>query len=126
MDLETQKLLYDILQAARNIGEFTAGLTFESFRGNMMAQAAVERKFEVIGEALVRLTRCDPTVLQGITNGTRIIGFRNIIAHGYDVVDEEIVWEAVQEHLPVLVREVEDLLKSGAGSDDAASPGNRS
>lgn len=110
MKLETKKSLYDVLQAAREINEYTAGFGFGDFRSNGMAQAAVERKFEIIGEALSRIGRCEPDVLQRISEHQRIIGFRNIIAHGYDVVDVEIIWEAVEDHLPLLVREVETLL----------------
>ena len=110
MDLETKKSLYDILQAARAISEYTAGLGFHDFQSNGMAQAAVERKFEIIGEALNRIGRLDQTLLKRIPNYERVIGFRNIIAHGYDVVDVEIVWEAVKDYLPPLVREVEQFL----------------
>lgn len=110
MELETKKSLYDILEAARGIGEYAGGLTFEEFLANDMAQAAVERKFEIIGEALNRMGRSDPSVLEHISDCQRIIDFRNVIAHGYDVVDTEIVWEAVQDYLPVLVREVGELL----------------
>ncbi len=112
MELETKKSLYDILQAAWEIEEYTGGLTLDDFLTNGMAQAAVERKFEIIGEALNRMNRSDPTVLDKISDYQRIIGFRNIIAHGYDVVDIEIVWEAVQDYLPVLVREVRELLNA--------------
>jgi uncharacterized protein with HEPN domain len=75
-----------------------------------MAQAAVERKFEIIGEALNRISASDPAILKRISGYRRIIGFRNVISHGYDVVDLEIVWDAVRNHLPVLIREVEELL----------------
>ncbi len=75
-----------------------------------MAQAAVERKFEIIGEALNRISGSDAAILQRISDYQRIIGFRNVISHGYDVVDLEIVWDAVRNYLPVLIREVEELL----------------
>lgn len=111
MDLEIKKWFQDILQAGREIEEYTAGLAFADFQSNGMAQAAVERKFEIIGEALSRISRADPAVLQRISDSERIIGFRNIISHGYDIVDVEIVWDAVRNYLPVLIREVEELLR---------------
>jgi uncharacterized protein with HEPN domain len=111
MDLETKKSLHDIARAAREIQEFTAGMEFPEFQARRVVQAAVERKFEIIGEALNRLKRTNPPVLARISNSPRIIGFRNVIAHGYDVVDVEMVWEAVSDHLPVLVTEVDQLLR---------------
>jgi len=76
-----------------------------------MVRAAVERKFEIIREALNRICGSDPALLGGISDYQRIISFRNIIAHGYDVVDVEIVWDAVRNYLPVLIRQVEQLLE---------------
>ena len=75
-----------------------------------MVQAAVERKFEVIGEAINRIKRLDASLVETIPEYERIIGFRNIISHGYDVIDPEIVWNAVQDHLPALSSRVEALL----------------
>lgn len=75
-----------------------------------MVQAAVERKFEIIGEALNRLKHLDETVLAAIPQHGRIIGFRNVITHGYDAIEPELVWDAIQNHLPALGRVVEELL----------------
>jgi len=75
-----------------------------------MVQAAVERKFEVIGEALNRIKKLDKSILHSISDHQRIIAFRNIIVHGYDVIDSEIVWDAVKNYLPKLEGEVKKLL----------------
>jgi uncharacterized protein with HEPN domain len=72
----------------------------------------VERKFEIIGEALNRIKRLDKGLLVAIPQHERIIGFRNVISHGYDVIAPELVWDAIQNHLPVLRGMVEELLKS--------------
>jgi len=77
-----------------------------------MAQAAVERKFEIIGEALNREARLDESILSNMQQHKRIIGFRNVIAHGYDTVDPELVWDAVQNHLPQLQIQVKQLLET--------------
>ena len=77
-----------------------------------MLQAAVERKFEIIGEALNRIDRSNPSLLEQISDYKRIIGFRNIIAHGYDEVDIEVIWEAVTDYLQRLMTEVGELLKT--------------
>ena len=75
-----------------------------------MVQAAVERKFEIIGEAINRIKRLDASLVEAIPGYERIIGFRNIISHGYDIIDSEIVWNAIQEHLPTLISRVDALL----------------
>jgi uncharacterized protein with HEPN domain len=111
MDLETKKSLYDVLLAGREIIEFIEGLDFASFEHSPVTQAAVERKFEIIGEALNRIKRSDPATLARITDAQRIIAFRNVIAHGYDIVDVQMIWEAACDHLPLLMSETENLLE---------------
>ena len=76
-----------------------------------MMQAAVEREFEIIGEALAKLIRLDETVAARITDHRRIVAFRNILIHGYADVDDRLVWDVLESKLPVLRHEVEALLK---------------
>jgi uncharacterized protein with HEPN domain len=75
-----------------------------------MLRAAVERQFEIIGEALVRLARLDEGFVARISEHRRIVAFRNILIHGYADVDDRLVWDVVQSKLPLLLREVEGLL----------------
>lgn len=75
-----------------------------------MLRAAVGRQSEIMGEALSRRSRTDATVAGQITGARRIIAFRNILIHGYDAVDDEIFWDVVETHLPLLRQEVEALL----------------
>jgi uncharacterized protein with HEPN domain len=110
MQDETRKHLFDILQAANDIREFTSGLTYAGYIADAKTQAAVERKFEIIGEALNRIKRIDKPLVTTIPDHDRIITFRNIISHGYDIVNSAIVWDVVQNHLPSLERVVQDLL----------------
>ncbi len=111
MDLQTKKLLYDIEQAVALIVEFTAGREFEDYAASALLRSAVERQFEIIGEALNRLKRIDEETIERITDHQRIIGFRNILAHGYDVVSDEIVWDIVKNRLSVLQQEIEQISK---------------
>lgn len=60
MRLETQKLLEDILHAGGAIQQFVAGLNREAYINNLLLNSAVERQFEIIGEAIRRLSRVDP------------------------------------------------------------------
>lgn len=111
MELQTKKLLYDLEQAVALIVEFTADKAFEDYAASALLRSAVERQFEIIGEALSRLKRIDDETIEKITDHQRIIGFRNILAHGYDVVSDEIVWDIVRNRLPVLRQELEQINK---------------
>jgi len=71
---------------------------------------AVERHFEIIGEALNRLTRRDPDTAENIKDAAQIIAFRNILIHGYDAIDDSRVWDAIQHSLPTLYDQVTTLL----------------
>ena len=73
----------------------------------------MERQFEVIGEVLNRLVRTDPAVAERISRISRIISFRNVLIHGYDLVDHEVVWDVIETHLPCLREQVQALLAEG-------------
>ncbi len=72
-----------------------------------MLRSAVEPQFEMIGEALNRLKRVNPNKVAQITDHQRVIHFRNVLAHGYDVISDAIVWDILQNKLPLLYQEIE-------------------
>lgn len=111
MRLEAKKYLYDIRQAADLVSAFTAGKRFEDYQAETMLRSAVERQFEIIGEALAQLSRLDETLVARISEYRRIIAFRNILIHGYAQVDDRIVWDIIETKLPVLRREIAVLLE---------------
>ncbi len=102
--------LFDIKQACDEITAFTLGMSYKLYSGNVLVKAAVERKFLTIGEALMRLKRDNPELLEAITDHEKIIGFRNVLVHGYDIIDDATVWSAVQDSMPTLRKQVESLL----------------
>jgi len=79
MRLEVRKYLYNIKQAADLLGEFTGRKQFSDYQENSMLRAAVERKFEIIGEALSKLSKADSAIASHIGEHARIIAFRNIL-----------------------------------------------
>ena len=96
MQHDVEKHLLDILNAARDIQQFVAGMTFDQYHADKMAKAAVERKFEIIGEALNRVTRMSPAVAEAIRESGKIIAFRNFVIHRYDVVSDPLVWDVIE------------------------------
>lgn len=97
-----EKLAEDILTALTDLEQFTRGQTYDDFIENRLLQAAVEREIEILGEALVRIRNLNQTLFDTIPDGHRIIGMRNIIAHGDDSIDMTIVWHAATHHAPKL------------------------
>jgi uncharacterized protein with HEPN domain len=112
MNDDVSACLYDIVQAGRAIHDFVEGESLESYVGNAMVRSAVERKFEIMGEALNRIKKLDQDVLTRIRNARSIISFRNILIHGYDSIDDRIVWAVVQNDLHELMVDVEGLIAS--------------
>ena len=107
---EILKHLYDIREAALAISRFVSGKTFDDYDQDDLLRSGVERKFEIIGEALNRIRRDNPTLLDKIREHRNIVSFRNILAHGYDSLDNRIVWDLLKEDLGNLLEDVERLI----------------
>lgn len=106
MRLELAKYLFDIQRAARTLSDFVAGRNWGDYERNAMLRAAVERQFEIIGEALSQLAKRDASVATAIDDYRHIIAFRNILIHGYADIDDRLVWDIVQTRLPTLRKQV--------------------
>ncbi|MHB1897521.1 MAG: HepT-like ribonuclease domain-containing protein [Metallibacterium sp.] len=117
MRLELAKYLFDIQQAARTLSDFVAGRNWGDYERNAMLRAAVERQFEIIGEAMSQLARRDASVATAIDDYRDIIAFRNILIHGYADIDDRLVWDIVQTRLPTLRKQVDALLESPVSGD---------
>jgi uncharacterized protein with HEPN domain len=111
---ELLKLLYDMRAAANDVTTFAAGRSFDDFLADKQLRMAIERGFEIVGEALTQINKLDPATAQRISDWRAIIGFRNVLIHGYAQVDHAKTWDIVQTELPVLLRELEGLLGKGA------------
>ena len=76
-----------------------------------MLRSAVERQFEIVGEALSQLARRDQALASQIPDLRQIVAFRNILVHGYAIIDSDRVWRVVHESLPDLRGAVDRLLR---------------
>jgi uncharacterized protein with HEPN domain len=76
-----------------------------------MLQSAVERQFEIIGEALRQAADIDPELEKKISGTRRIIDFRNRLIHGYSGISTQVVWGIIEAHLPRLLSEVQELME---------------
>lgn len=106
-----QKLCSDVLTAITELEQLTAGRTEAHVATDRTLQLVLEREFEIIGEALYRLRQEREDLLDRITDSRRIIGLRNILAHGYDIIEHKILWAALVHHLPMLKVDIQTLQK---------------
>jgi uncharacterized protein with HEPN domain len=107
---DRKSLLWDASNAAAAIADMTAGKSFADFDNDLILRSAVERQFEILGEALNRLDRLDAALAARIPDLRQIVAFRNILIHGYASIDRARVWRAVQHDLPPLQATLVDLL----------------
>lgn len=102
--------LWDARRAAGLVDEFIRGHNLDDYCADVLLRSAVERQFEIVGEALNRLSRDAPELAHRIPDLPRLVAFRNILIHGYAVVDNELVWDAATGRLPELLRLLDELL----------------
>jgi predicted nucleotidyltransferase/uncharacterized protein with HEPN domain len=101
---------YDIQQVGAMIAQSSAGRSFGDYLGDAMLRSAVERRFEIIGEALTQLTRLDTALAARISEDRRISAFRHVLRHGCATVNDRRVRGVVETKLAVLRRQVDRLL----------------
>lgn len=109
MSNELKTWLKDIEQAIAEINSFIPEIkSLQDFRKDLKTKRAVERNIEIIGEAMTRILKAEPDIK--ISDTRKIVDTRNRIIHGYDSVSEEILWGVIIRNLPILEREVKNLL----------------
>lgn len=95
-----------MFDAARQIEAFSRGKEMADYAKDRMLRSAIERQFEIIGEAMTRLIKRDEAAARQINEYRKIAGFRNALIHGYDSVDDSISWGIVQNKVPILLADV--------------------
>ena len=102
MQRDPKSLLWDARAAADVIATITAEKSFADFDRDVILRSAVERQFEIVGEALAQLARLDAAMAAMVPDLREIIAFRNVLIHGYAVIDRARVWRVVEDNLPQL------------------------
>jgi len=110
MQLEIKTYLFDIKTSIDSINEYLGGnRDFNAYKANKLLKRGIEREFEIIGEAANRILKIDPDF--PIEDARKIVDFRNWVTHGYDRVDDVIIWGIISKQLPILLKQVEYLLQ---------------
>ena len=107
-DVKDMSRLWDMLDAAKTVVEFTRGLRFEDFLKDRKTRNAVERNLEIVGEA----ARCvSPETRENHPDvpWRSVIGLRNVLAHEYGEIRYEILWTIIGNKLAALIKQLEDM-----------------
>jgi uncharacterized protein with HEPN domain len=109
MNVDIKKYLYDINEAIDSIEKYLNNKRdFNLYLNDKMLRRAIEREFEIIGEAMNRIEKIDSSL--NISSKKQIISMRNRVIHCYDKIDDEIIWGTIIRHLPTLKIEILNLL----------------
>jgi uncharacterized protein with HEPN domain len=109
MNDDIQKFLFDIITCINSIDEHLGGKrNYNEYINNKTVKRAVERELEIIGEAMSRILKVEPTIK--ISSARTIVDLRNKVIHGYDAVNHDNIWKIIVKDLPLLKSEVEILL----------------
>ncbi len=107
--------LVDAAQACDVILQCTADRTLDQYEHDIVIRSAVERQFEIIGEAMRRILTAEPGLELRLPEAREVIDFRNFLAHGYHLVRHDEVWKIVKRDVPALKRKVDELLHERGG-----------
>jgi uncharacterized protein with HEPN domain len=105
----TKLYLKEAIDSIVQQNDFIKDIDAVSYKKNIMVKSAVERQFEIIGEILSRMSREFPLAYARIRNARRIIDFRNLISHGYDVLSDERVYQIANENIPELRDDLKNI-----------------
>ncbi|MCF8461506.1 MAG: DUF86 domain-containing protein [Flavobacteriales bacterium] len=109
MQHKVRSYLHDIMEAIVSIEEYVGEQrNFNDYLKNKQLRRAVERELEIIGEATNRILKLEKEF--PIDNAKRIVSLRNWVIHGYDKVDDGLIWGIVTNDLPKLKAQTQKLM----------------
>jgi len=92
MEHEARKYLWDARKAADAVARFAEGKTFDDYLADDLLRSAVERQLQNVGEAIAQLAKLDTRTAERVPGFREIVAFRNILVHGYALLDNRLVW----------------------------------
>jgi uncharacterized protein with HEPN domain len=110
MERDARGFLWDVLERADAISRLIADRPRDDYIADGLRKAAVERHFEIIGEALNQLSKISPDVAARIPELGQAVALRNRLIHAYPLVDHALLWRIATEDLPALRSSVAELL----------------
>ena len=110
MRRDVRACLDNVQKSADAIARFIGNASPHAFLTDELVQSAVERQFMIIGNALTTLSKIDFVLGEKIPDRRRIVGFRNLLVHGYGAVDPNLLYRLAREDAPKLRRTVEALV----------------
>ena len=117
MRRDPRAFLWDIQQGCLNVQSFLSSSSLADYQSNLLLRSAVERQLQNVGEALAQLAKLDPDLAARVPEYRQIIGFRNVLVHGYATLNNDEVWRAIAESLPPLQSTAHALL-AGLDAED--------
>jgi uncharacterized protein with HEPN domain len=109
--------LRHMLDHAAEAVELCRGWTLGDLERERLLQLGLVRLIEIVGEAAVRISK-DLQNLHPEIPRPQIVAMRNRLVHGYDFVDHAILWQTVQEELPALIAQLEEVIRSSPPRPD--------
>jgi uncharacterized protein with HEPN domain len=104
MQLEIKKYLFDILTSIDSINDYLGDdRDFNNYKANKLLRRGIERELEIIGEAANMILKNDASF--PIENARKIVDLRNWVIHGYDRIDDVIIWSIITRQLPILKKQ---------------------
>lgn len=98
------------LQALRRVPKFLGTRSPAEYLADELCQSAVERQLEIAGDALGQLRKFDVQLFDQIPDGALVVGFRNVLAHGYATLNHRRVYEIASARAAELMKAIEELL----------------
>lgn len=114
MPRDARSYLWDARRAAEQIQAFIGSRTWEDYDSDALLRSAVERQFEIVGEALNKLRNADDSLAEQVPDIARIVAFRNLLIHGYASIDDRLVWDTATDRVAPLVASLTALLGDDA------------